>query len=67
MYGVLLVDDRDGPVLAQFDNAVDGLRTLSELEDHDPDLARALCLVRFDGSQGSIVGTEATTRLRPLT
>jgi hypothetical protein len=67
MQGVLLVDDRDGRVLAQFADAVDGFRILGELEDHDPDLARALCLVRFEESQGSVVGIEATTRLRSLT
>jgi hypothetical protein len=63
---VLLVDDRDGRVLAQFVDGAEALRTLDELEQVDPDLARVLCLVKFDEHHGSLVGTETTTTLRVL-
>jgi hypothetical protein len=67
MDGFLLVDDRDGRVVAQFVDPVEALRTLDELEQVDPELAGALCLVTFGERQGSVIGAETTTRLRPLT
>jgi hypothetical protein len=67
MQGVLLVDDRDGRVLAEINDPADAFRILAELEEDHPELAGALCLVRFDERQGSLVGAESTTRVRPLT
>lgn len=67
MEGFLLVDDRDGCVLAHFLDAAEALRTIDELERDDPDLTRSFSLVRFDDRQGSVIATETTTRLRPLT
>jgi hypothetical protein len=58
MEGFLLVDDRDGR---------EAFRLLDELRLKVPDLAEAICLVRFDARQGSLAGTETTTRLRTLT
>jgi hypothetical protein len=63
----LLVDDGDGRVLAEFSDASQALRTLDELEQESPGRASSLCLVTFDEHQGSIIGAETTTRLRPLT
>jgi hypothetical protein len=63
----LLVDDRDGRVLAQFADAIEALRALDELDVDDPELARFLSLVRFDEGRGAVIGVEATTRLRSLT
>jgi hypothetical protein len=63
----LLVDDRDGRVLAQFANALEALRALDELEQEAPDWAASLCLLRLDDHQGAVIGTEATVRLRSLT
>jgi hypothetical protein len=67
MEGFLLVDDREGRVLAEIADPVEAFRVLDELEEDHPELAGALCLVRFDGHQGSLIGTERTTRVRPLT
>jgi hypothetical protein len=61
------VDDSDGRVLAEFWDSSQALRTLGELEQEAHARASSLCLVTFDEHQGSIVGTETTTRLRPLT
>ena len=65
--GFLLVDDRDGRVLAQFVDGAEALRMLDEFEQEDPGPTRSLSLVRFDERQGSLIGTETTIRLRSLT
>jgi hypothetical protein len=67
MDGFLVVDDRDGRVLLQIADPVEAFRVLDELRLKAPELAEALCLVRFDARQGSLVGTETTTRVRSLT
>ena len=67
MEGFLLVDDRDGRVLLEIADPIEAFRALDELRLKAPDLAEAICLVRFDARQGSLVGTETTTRMRPLT
>jgi hypothetical protein len=66
MEGFLLVDDRDGRVLAEIVDPVNAFRVLDELRQDHPELADSLCLVRFDGVQGSLIGTETTTRVRTL-
>jgi len=65
--GLLLVDERDGCVLAHVVDPVEAFRALDELEQADPDLAGALCLVSFNERRSSLVGAETTTRLRSLT
>jgi hypothetical protein len=65
--GFLLVDDRDGRVLEEIGDPGEALRALNELKQVHPERAGTLCLVRFDGRQGSLIGTETTTRVRPLT
>jgi hypothetical protein len=63
MQGFLLVDDSDGRVLAAIADPIEALRALDDLKEDHPEL----CLVRFDGQQGSLIGAESTTRVRPLT
>lgn len=67
MGGFLLVDDRDGRVLLQISDPLNAFRLLDKLEQDHPEVAGALSLVRFDGQGGSFLGTETTTRVRPLT
>ena len=67
MQGFLLVDDRDGRVVEEIGNPAEAFRLLDELNQDHPELAETLCLVRFDGQHGSLIGTETTTRVRPLT
>lgn len=67
MEGYLLVDDRDGRVLLEIADPVEAFRLLDELRLKVADLAEAISLVRFDARQGSLAGTETTTRLRTLT
>ena len=67
MQGFLLVDDSEGRVLVEIADPAEALRVLGELKEDHPELAGALCLVRFDGHQGTLIESETTTRLRPLT
>lgn len=67
MHGLLLVDDRDGRVLAQFFDAAEALRTLEALELEAPELADSLCLVTLEEHQGAVISTQMTTRIRSLT
>jgi hypothetical protein len=67
MEGFLLVDDRDGRVLAVIDEVDRALRALDRIEQDDPESAQALCLVRFGEHPGSLLGHETTWRVRSLT
>ena len=62
----LLVDDREGRVLALFVDAFEALQALDGLELEDPDLARSLSLVTFDERNGSLMGAETSIRVRSL-
>ncbi len=66
MERLLLVDDRDGRVLAELEDAESALCLLDEAAREDPELADALCLVRFDSRTGTLVGAETTRRVRVL-
>ena len=66
MEGFLLVDDRDGRVLAEIADIGEALRLLAELRQEHSELADAVCLVRFDGRRGTVLATETTTRVRTL-
>jgi hypothetical protein len=65
--GFLLVDDRDGRVLEEIGDPLEAFRVLDALKQDQPELAGTLCLVRFDEGRGSLIGSETTTRVRPLT
>ena len=66
MDGFLIVDDRDGRVIAEIADPVEAFRLLDELRLSHPDLVDALCLVRFDMRRGTLTGSETTTRVRTL-
>jgi hypothetical protein len=66
MDGFLLVDDRDGAVLAEVGDPVEALQLLDGLKDAHPELVDALCLVTFGRATGSLVATASTTRIRTL-
>ena len=67
MEGFLLVDDRDGRVLVELEDVESALLAFDAVQSEDPDLAEALCIVRFGARDGALVGTRSTTRVRPLT
>ncbi len=62
----MLVDDRDGRVVAEVELLSDALQVLDEVSKEDSELASALCLVRFDNHQGALIGTESTLRVHVL-
>jgi hypothetical protein len=62
----LLVDDRDGRVIAEVESQEEALRLLATFESADVDLAACLCVVELHGRQGAIVGTESSFTLRSL-
>ncbi|HEY6835095.1 MAG TPA: hypothetical protein VI142_01370 [Gaiellaceae bacterium] len=66
MDGFLLVDDRDGHVLAEITDPVEAFGLLDDLKEEHPELAGALCLVRFEGRRGSLLATDTTMRVRTL-
>lgn len=53
-------------MLAEVADPLEALQLLDDLKAAHPELADALFLVGFDGSQGSVVGTMRTTRIRTL-
>jgi hypothetical protein len=62
---LLLVDDRDGRVLAEVESQ-DELQRLLETLWGDEEVPDYLCLVQFGEHQGALVGVDTTTRIRPL-
>jgi len=67
MQEFMLVDDRDGGVLAVLEDVQQAFELLDEVASEDPELAAALCIVRFDSRHGAVLGAESTTRVRLLT
>ena len=65
--GFLLVDDRDGRVILEIGNPLQALRLLDELEQDEPELAQNLSLVRLDGHEAALIGTDTTMRIQSLT
>jgi hypothetical protein len=59
----LIVDDRDGSVIAEFDRVVDAVRMIKSA----PTLTSApLRLVVFDDSGGAVARAESWVTVRPL-
>jgi hypothetical protein len=63
---LLLVDDRDGRVVAELEDQEHALRLLERLSQDDPDAAESLCIVAFHDRQGAMVATESSLTIRPL-
>lgn len=63
---VLLVDDRDGRVLAEIESAADAQRVLEAWARDDGSVPDYLCLVELRSHQGAILGTDSSVKIRPL-
>jgi hypothetical protein len=61
----LLVDDRDGRVLAELASAHQAVRLLGLLECN-PHADPPVSLVRLDHQQGGLIGVTSTVSMRPL-
>jgi hypothetical protein len=63
---VLLVDDRDGRVVAELENQEEALRVLEALARDDINISEWYCLVELDSRHGAIVGMDTSVKIRPL-
>ena len=63
---VLLVDDRDGRVLAEIDSAEDVQQVLAGWASDDGSVPDYLCLVELRSHQGAILGSDTSVKIRPL-
>jgi hypothetical protein len=63
---VLLVDDRDGRVVAELESQDEALRVLEALAREDADVPEYYCLVELDSRCGAILGMDSSIKIRPL-
>lgn len=63
---LLLVDDRDGRVVAEIETDKDAQHVLEAWTRDDGSLPDYFCLVEFHSVHRALVGTDTTVRVRPL-
>ena len=63
---LLLVDDRDGRVVAELESQDEVLRVLETLASDDSATPDYLCIVELNDRQGSLLGTASAVTIRPL-
>jgi hypothetical protein len=63
---LLLVDDRDGRIVAEVETYDQVSQVLEEWVREDRRIPDYLCLVKIDGRRGPLVGTETSVKVRPL-
>ena len=63
---VLLVDDRDGRVLAELESAEDAQQVLEAWTRDDGTIPDYVCLVELHSHHGAILGTDTSAKIRPL-
>ena len=62
----LLVDDRDGRVVAELEDPQQALDLLEAHARDDPDAPDYLCIVVFQDHAGAMLGTESSVTIRSL-
>lgn len=63
---VLLVDDRDGRVVAEIESVEDAEDVLEAWVRDDGTFPEYLCLVELRSHHGAILGTDSSVKIRPL-
>ena len=63
---VLLVDDRDGRVLAEIETEDDARSVLEGWARDDGSIPGHVCLVELRSHHGAILGTDTSVKVRPL-
>lgn len=63
---VLLVDDRDGRILAEIESAEEAEHVLRGWARDDGSVPAYLCLVELRSHQGTLFGTDTSVKIRPL-
>ena len=63
---LLLVDDRDGRIVAEIETEDQVRRILEAMASDDVKVPEYLCLVECRSKHGSLVGTDTSVKIRPL-
>ena len=63
---LLLVDERDGRIVAEVETADDAQQVLHAWAADDGSIPDYLCLVELSSRQGMLIGTDTTVQIRPL-
>jgi hypothetical protein len=63
---VLLVDDRDGRILAEVESEDDARAVLEAWARDDGSIGAYVCLVELRSHHGAIVGADTSVKIRPL-
>lgn len=63
---VLLVDDRNGRIVAEVESAEDAQQLLEGWARDDGSVPHYLCLVELRSHHGAIVGTDTSVKIHPL-
>jgi hypothetical protein len=63
---LLLVDDRDGRIVAEVETEREAQRVLGAWATDDGNMPDYLCLVELRSHRGAIVGTDTSVKVRPL-
>jgi hypothetical protein len=63
---LLLVDDRDGRVVAELENQEEVLDVLEALTSDESDAPDHLCIVELHDRQGALLATRSSVTIRPL-
>jgi hypothetical protein len=62
----LLVDDRDGRIVAELETEDHVLRVLEAMASDEPSLPDYLCVVEMRSNHGSVVGSDSCIKIRTL-
>lgn len=63
---VLLVDDRDGRIVAEIETQEQARAVLDSWAAADGSMPDYLCLVEVTSHRGTILGTDTSVKIRPL-
>ena len=63
---LLLVDDRDGRIVAELETTDQVAQVLAAWAREDGSIPDYLCLVEVHSHQRSLLGTDTTVKVRPL-
>jgi hypothetical protein len=63
---LLLVDDRDGRIVAELESEDQALAVLEAMARDDETVPEYLCLVEFHSARGSVLGTDTSIKIRTL-
>jgi hypothetical protein len=63
---LLLVDDRDGRIVAELESEDQALAVLEGMARDDETVPEYLCLVEFHSVRSSVLGTDTSIKIRTL-